>query len=965
MLGSNRSIRLEASAGEIRVELSNTSTYAQLINNTLRYVAPQDSAPLGARLIPADSEALMKLRDQYGDASTGRQRDVFAVINVAASPGVPADRWIYTSNEVYFELQPPLLDLISYGTVRPRVKRFEVSLNDGEACAAGTTDLDTADQLEEARARVYEELRRTLKPRVQAELVGALVRVKPRNQHNSFPRLAAYARYAPTDSFHEEDYRSVMMRGRGRRALNISLALAALATLWVLIVGVRYLGALHALADRNAVIQMRLRNAEQARRSRATAKDRGVLSNELEDEEGLGIDSDALAWDARRFARYLNAPRWWLSFLDVAVELSTPLLRPIATIDAIVVAPIRRHFVDGRSKFVRMRCQVAHRHGVAPTSTIECDLTMFTQAYRVFCPKKRLKADAFSTIGDVQRYLVATHNLRLRTHKLPRLAGCVWTAVPAFIGDARGLVEHARCFEAAAGVNMILDAATEADGDLQTFLSERTRPALAGATDEDVVIGLVDEPVVLGEGTYGWKPGLLRLYDQWCYETGRPAVSQETLAGEIAAQGVAQSYRVAALGLELRNFPGGGGEGLRLPYAFYLEHVVSVLLHVAVFILPAVWVLWLCLSFQFRHAKLGAYVAADDSKREHAWSPYDADIVKRYFDGHDGAAGGVVSTVVLAYLVVAWVVMVVDYVGDGVPAGTGVWCWARSPALPRPLRRLVKWSFVLCTLPFALLLPFSLILAATWVLGSAILDPNAFLPRTAAFGALVTTLTSVANSLRGAAAAKEASVRDTLRGRLSGCLETWLRDHRDSAVEVASKTNDVAARAREQVAFAQHVAGANDDVQALCAVLDADGSGGISRRELGALVALLDLPTFDHAKVDQVFAYANEDLDAVISPAEFEAAWTWVESEVVDAALEAAGLTDRFVTGAVATALILLLVLLWFIFTLVAAWSDGGSFGAVVESLLIAASAFSVRYLPSSRKVLPDAVVRKGEAKSV
>lgn len=245
------------------------------------------------------------------------------------------------------------------------------------------------------------------------------------------------------------------------------MALAALATLWVLIVGARYLGALHALADRNAVIQMRLRNAEQARWSRATAKDRGVLSNELEDEEGLGIDSDALAWDARRFARYLNAPRWWLSFLDVAVELSTPLLRPIATIDAIVVAPIRRQFVDGRSKFFRMRCNVAQRHGVAPTSTTECDLRMFTQAYRVFCPKKRLKADAFSTIGDVQRYLVATHNLRLRTHKLPRLAGRVWMAVPALIGDARGLVEHASCFEAAAGVNRILDTATEANGDLK------------------------------------------------------------------------------------------------------------------------------------------------------------------------------------------------------------------------------------------------------------------------------------------------------------------------------------------------------------------------------------------------------------------------------------------------------------------------------------------------------------------
>ena len=49
--------------------------------------------------------------------------------------------------------------------------------------------------------------------------------------------------------------------------------------------------------------------------------------------------------------------------------------------------------------------------------------------------------------------------------------------VPAFIGDARPLVEHARCFAAAAEVNRILDTATEAKGDLATFLQERTRPA--------------------------------------------------------------------------------------------------------------------------------------------------------------------------------------------------------------------------------------------------------------------------------------------------------------------------------------------------------------------------------------------------------------------------------------------------------------------------------------------------------
>ena len=50
-------------------------------------------------------------------------------------------------------------------------------------------------------------------------------------------------------------------------------------------------------------------------------------------------------------------------------------------------------------------------------------------------------------------------------------------------------------------------------------------------------------------------------------------------------------------------------------------------------------------------------------------------------------------------------------------------------------------------------------------------------------------------------------------------------EHRD-----ATAKGDATAKAREQVAFAKQVAGANDDVQALCAVLDADGSRGPTSR---------------------------------------------------------------------------------------------------------------------------------------
>ena len=77
------------------------------------------------------------------------------------------------------------------------------------------------------------------------------------------------------------------------------------------------------------MIQMRLRNAESERRSRAVAS-KELISKEVEDEEGLGIDSDALAWDSRgRFARYLTAPQWFCGVVNGCTELATPLLRPL------------------------------------------------------------------------------------------------------------------------------------------------------------------------------------------------------------------------------------------------------------------------------------------------------------------------------------------------------------------------------------------------------------------------------------------------------------------------------------------------------------------------------------------------------------------------------------------------------------------------------------------------------------
>ena len=116
---------------------------------------------------------------------------------------------------------------------------------------------------------------------------------------------------------------------------------------------------------------------------------------------------------------------------------------------------------------------------------------------------------------------------------------------------------------------------------------------------------------------------------------------------------------------------------------------------------------------------------------------------------------------------------------------------------------------------------------------------------------------------------------------------------------------------------------------------------------------------WDPVMVDDLEAPTLAELDA-LSPEKPLLILTQMMHDAYanSAALEAAGLTDRFITAAIGTALVLLLGLFIFIFQLVYAWSEGGTFGAVVESLLIAATAFSVRYLPSSRRVLPEAMVR-------
>ena len=268
---------------------------------------------------------------------------------------------------------------------------------------------------------------------------------------------------------------------------------------------------------------------------------------------------------------------------------------------------------------------------VAPAETDASllDLKIFIAAFEAFCFTKKLASAGFERVGDVQRYLVATHDLRLKTQRLPRLAGRVWRDAPALVPSPDPFVDHRSTFAAAAAVDAALGAKSVVDAAakqiLDAFLEAHTVPARGAAADE-LVVRIVDEPAMLSDGAHGFRPGLATVLREWRAARGEPPVDVSTA---LAPGAVAHAYTVSVVGLRLRNFP-GGGRLARLGWDFYLEQVLATVAHVVFLLLPlafvksrammnspprrrrdrtfiATQVMRMPLKMQFRHSKLSAY----------------------------------------------------------------------------------------------------------------------------------------------------------------------------------------------------------------------------------------------------------------------------------------------------------------------------------------------------------------------
>ena len=155
-----------------------------------------------------------RLRDPYGKAGQGDEKDVYATIDIAASPGIPSMRWIYTTRKYYLLMSPEFVSFISFGMIAPtEIIHLRIRMLNGD-CENITTVLDSktnkpnsplslgemndvADITPAFLEEVYLRLWKVLVPWPQEVLNGDLVALFHNQTYSDFERHVTMVAFSP------------------------------------------------------------------------------------------------------------------------------------------------------------------------------------------------------------------------------------------------------------------------------------------------------------------------------------------------------------------------------------------------------------------------------------------------------------------------------------------------------------------------------------------------------------------------------------------------------------------------------------------------------------------------------------------------------------------------------------------------------------------------------------------------
>eukprot|EP00003_Mantamonas_plastica_P021566 TRINITY_DN3511_c0_g1_i2.p1 TRINITY_DN3511_c0_g1~~TRINITY_DN3511_c0_g1_i2.p1 ORF type:complete len:311 (+),score=136.77 TRINITY_DN3511_c0_g1_i2:343-1275(+) len=242
-----------------------------------------------------------------------------------------------------------------------------------------------------------------------------------------------------------------------------------------------------------------------------------------------------------------------------------------------------------------------------------------------------------------------------------------------------------------------------------------------------------------------------------------------------------------------------------------------------------------------------------------------------------------------------------------------------------------------------------------WLLLAALLDPTNFLPQGAAVVAVVVLGSMTYKKLRGTAVTIRKKFKEAMKKFVQKTLDTTKRLMDETQKQSNESGRQVAAGQDDTKTTSVEESG-ETDLGDLFTMLNLDGDENLDFDEFCQLFDKLGFNVSD-LKRAQMFAYADKDGSGEISVGEFEQAWSYLEEEMMDSALESMGISDSSIIFIVLSLVVMTVLVFVFLFLAMAVWSNGGSFEAVIQTFLVSGTGAAMSFArsqPAAEKATDD-----------
>jgi len=926
----------------------------------------------------------LKIQEEIGKVHGVRTAitSAFVVLDVVASPGVPAGRWIYTTHEVYLALPPHILSFLVGGMLQPEIKHYLVHMTDPLAVAEPTANNwlgeswtnETAKEV--AQAEVFQQLHLSLRPLFdQAFIRGQLVLVQSNTMFAD--DLATFSKSGSTGEYSKTIYTD-NVRFNVMLALYISLAIAGVGASLILFHLTTIGKYMLKRAVKDEELKIRLVKMVQdaviedvsdvhcraARTDAALETKPEPDSPEASPEAWAGVGG-VVPMQAKTSLKQKDVEGSGIMrrFGNIASAGFNPFLVPQLILTLFVTKKMRAETTDSLKRFVSDCCMldIDGHQGVdgkilpdnpestvcEATKTVRLPFAHFMKVYGWYCYHNAYLVN--QDRNAIQRSLIADYNVRIKPFNTKLIVGIRWN-YKFLVGLNSGRIalsqKVCRSRDKAASPDNHLESGDDNDDwfDYNNVWKNhfiRSCCEITGCENDYILWKPSGHGLVLGRSSDDVP--FKMAYSAW--------LAAHSLDAE-KCNLPRRSEVVHDLGLEARSKVLCRIDGLSfktefntssvtMPLRWWVWEAFDVLLSFSV--LFAIPMLLIIRAIQCQYSYSMTFAAITDGD---AMPLMWYDILAEGLTGMDAWHGKFVLPAVRII-----VIEVLCYLGCAVFRMVFHYCEFPNGIV----KNMVNYSFQFVLYFQTWVMLVYIMLVMVWAVLAAVLSPKDYLVYGVAIGVGGVVVAATYKELTKATATFQSLMVFALQDAMKTAVNKAAHHQAQSRIEGSAM----------QDADKSDIADTNDDgefnARDLFHLLNKDDDDVLSVDEFKNLFTELDIEMSEERQ-DMLLAICDIDGSGEIDQEEFVNAWEYFQQVFVEQAADDAGLGYWHVAVTVVLTVFIVLMLFGFIFLAMSAWTNEDDFVTVIRSLIITVMGGAISVIRPNRPQDTDAYKKQIES---